>query len=82
MVLNAFPAVVLAWKSAGTRLPRCGDERAEAEWNEVGDLLYGWSGHGEHAGWHFCPQTQRLECACGAALLEASAAMKGSGVAG
>jgi hypothetical protein len=77
MVLNAFPAVVLAWKSAGTHLPRLGDEQAEESWNEVGHLLHQWSGHADCPGWTFDAASQRFSCACGAVLFETSA-MAGS----
>lgn len=65
MILQAFPAVVLAWKSAGTHLPRCGDERLAESWNEVGHLLHQWSGHAECAGWTFDGASQRFGCSCG-----------------
>ena len=46
MLLQAFPAVVLAWKSTGTRLAARPDERQEADWHAAGDVLMDLRGHG------------------------------------
>ena len=66
MLLQAFPAVVLAWKSTGTRLAARPDERQEADWRAAGDVLMDLRGHGECGGWMFDPASQDVTCRCGA----------------
>ena len=73
MVLNAFPAVVLAWKSTGTRLAARPDERQEADWHAAGDVLMDLRGHGGHLGWMFDPASQDVACRCGADPFESAA---------
>jgi hypothetical protein len=68
--MGDLPAVIVAWKSVGTSLPRSSDERLAEDWNAVGNLLVWMEGHGGCEGWTFDPHTQRLACSCGADLYE------------
>lgn len=66
-----YPAIVVAWKSVGSR-PRVTqeDERLAEDWGAVGDLLAYLDGHGAHGGWSFDAATQVMTCACGSPMYE------------
>ena len=67
----AWPVLVVAWKSEGSRLPAVPGSEAKAEdWAAVGDLIVWEDGHGFCGGWTFDPVTQVITCACGASLFE------------
>lgn len=73
MILQAFPAVVLAWKSLGTRLAARPDDRQEADWHAAGEVLAGFYGHGSCGGWSFDPASQETLCRCGRHLFGTAA---------
>lgn len=67
----AYPAIVVAWKSVGSRpLASQEDEQLAADWASVGDLLAYIDGHGTHGGWSFDPDTQVMTCACSIPMYE------------
>jgi hypothetical protein len=67
----AYPAIVVAWKSVGSRLPAAEEDEGRAkDWHDVGDLLAYMDGHGTHGGWSFDPSSQVMTCACGSPMYE------------
>jgi hypothetical protein len=67
----AWPVLVVAWKSEGSRLPVAPEDARRAEdWAAVGDLIVWEDGHGFCGGWSYDPATQAMTCACGAVLFE------------
>lgn len=72
LIVQAFPALIAAWKSTGTLLPRTADEKLMETWASIGAFLWAYAGHGACDRWDFDPATQRFGCSCGTELFPAT----------
>ena len=68
----AYPAIIVAWKSVGSRLRGLSEEdrKLAEDWQSVGDFLVWMDNHGDHGGWKFDKGTQAMTCECGELLYE------------